>query len=267
VTAPSSLRVCTFNVHGFGDAQGRSRLQETIAVLGALACDVLVLNEVLAFNGALERLADALGMHASYGAAGYGGNAILLREKPRAVENVPLTVHGRELRTALCAELIGPAGPLVIAATHLDDRSEDARCAQLTVLRAHLSRASTPHVMAGDFNAVRTADYAPARLLEIAKLRAKNAREPPRDDVAFMMDGWGYVDAARLAHAGDSARYAQSLTTPLPEGLAVTCWVGTRIDQVWLDARAAAQLTCAHARVVETDVSDHRPVVVELAAR
>jgi endonuclease/exonuclease/phosphatase family metal-dependent hydrolase len=267
VTTSSSLRLCTFNVHGFGDARGRTRLQETIALLSALACDVLVLNEVLAFDGALERLADALGMHAAFGAAGYGGNALLLREKPRGVEHVPLTVRGRELRTALCAELVGPAGPLVIAATHLDDRSEDARCAQLTVLRAHLSRASTPHVIVGDFNAVRTADYAPARLLEIAQRRTENAREPPRDDVAFMMDGWGYLDATRLAHAGDRARYAEILKAPLPEALAVTCWVGTRIDQVWLDAHAAAQLTCTSGRVVETDVSDHHPVVVELVAR
>jgi exonuclease III len=71
------------------------------------------------------------------------------------------------------------------------------------------------------------------------------------------LDAAGYVDAVRLAHGVDSQR-------PLPPSLRSTCWAGTRVDYVWLDRRLAARLRGADADVVQTDVSDHLPVVVDL---
>jgi exonuclease III len=116
-------------------------------------------------------------------------------------------------------------------------------------------------VLAGDLNAVRAADYPPERWRDIVARRAAYGREAPSVDVVHALDARGFVDCARgrPAHEGPLA--------PLPEALQQTCWVGTRVDMVWLDAAAHAAFACTEVRVVETDVSDHRPVVVELVAR
>lgn len=262
--SPSALRLCTFNVHAWTDTQRRARLEDTTALLRALDCDVIVLQEVLDVDDELARLSRALGLHASVAEAAWGANAVLTRAAPHAVTRHALSVRGAELRSAVCVTLSdGPGAPLSIVGTHLDDRREDVRVAQLEALLARLAtrEARTPCVLAGDLNALRAADYTPAQLADIARAREQAGREPPRDDVVRMLDARGFVDAARRRPASEGP------LEPLPAPLARTCWAGTRIDMVWLDAAAHAAFACVDVRVVQTDVSDHLPVVVELRAR
>lgn len=251
------VRFCTFNVHAWCDASGRRRVAETIDVLARTRADVVVLNEVLSHDDhALAQVAAGLGMRASFAPAAWGGNAVLTRTDQVATRRLVLDDAHGEARSAALVEIATPIGPLVVVGTHLDHRREAVRLRQVQLLLDVLAVVDTPHMIAGDFNALRTSDYPPERLAAITARRRRSAHEPPSDDVVRHLDAAGYVDAVRLAHAADLQR-------PLPLSLRSTCWAGTRVDYVWLDRRLVARVRKAAAKVVKTDVSDHLPVVVE----
>jgi endonuclease/exonuclease/phosphatase family metal-dependent hydrolase len=242
------MRICTWNIHAWGDAAGRSRVDDVIAVLAGLQADVVVLNEVVSPGGPLIRLSQALDRAVFFGAAAFGGNAVLAKAGSSA-RAITLSVRGGEARNALVVDV----GGVVVVGVHLDHRHEDVRCEQLRVLIGGLSGVG-PHAIVGDLNAIDPADYPPSRLAEVAAMRARHRHEAPRADVVTLLREAGYVDSARVvAPAG-----------PLPERLGRTCWAGTRIDHVWLDAGLAAAATVKDIRVIDSDASDHAPVVVEL---
>ena len=117
-----------------------------------------------------------------------------------------------------------------------------------TLHAALTSRAATqPIVLGGDFNALTLSDYAVAQLAAIKAHREANGWEAPVDTLTSRMNTWGWVDAAQRAGA-----------------VARTCWAGTRIDYVWLDRLLASRVRHADAFVADVDVSDHRPLVVDL---
>lgn len=252
------MRFCTFNVHAWCDASGRRRVNETIDLLAHTRADVLVLNEVVSHDDpALGQVAAALGMQASFAPAAWGGNAVLTRERQVGARRLVLHASDAEARSAAIVEVATPIGPVVVIGTHLDHRREAVRLRQVQVLLDALEEADCPHVIAGDLNALRTSDYPPETLAAIVARRSRSAHEPASDDVVHRLDAAGYVDAVRLAHAVDLRR-------PLPSSLRSTCWTGTRVDYVWLDRRLAERVRGTAAEVVQTDVSDHLPVVVEI---
>ena len=244
------MRVCTWNIHAWGDAAGRSRVQDVIAVLRTVGADVVVLNEVLSPGGPLLRVAQALDKDVFYGPAAYGGNAVLAPRGSLA-QSLALVVPGGEARNAVVVD-VGDTGISVVG-VHLDDRHEAVRCAQLRTLFESI-KGLGPHVVAGDLNAVDPEDHPPARRAEIEAARARHRLEPSMNDVVAMLRDAGYLDAAR----------AGGQRGPLPEALQRTCWAGTRVDHVWLDARLAPRATVVSVEVVETDASDHQPVVVTI---
>ncbi len=248
--AAGPMRVCTWNIHAWGDAAGRSRVQDVIDVLRTVDADVVVLNEVLSPGGPLLRVAQALDKDVFYGPAAYGGNAVLAPRGSLA-QSVPLVVPGGEARNAVVVD-VGATG-IGVVGVHLDDRREAVRCAQLRTLFDRITGLG-PHVVAGDLNAIDPEDHPLARRAEIEAARARHRLEPSMNDVVTMLRDAGYVDAARAGgHRG-----------PLPEALQRTCWAGTRVDHVWLDARLAPRATVISVEVVETDASDHQPVVVTI---
>lgn len=243
------MRIGTFNVHGWGDSAGRSRVDELIAVVAATRCDVLVLNEVISPGGPLLRLADALNLQAFFGAAGYGGNAVLAPRGSTA-RTVRLQVPGSEARSAVIVDLVGG---FHVVGVHLDYRREALRLEQLQLLLAELAGLG-PHVVAGDLNAMDLRDHPPDEQAAIIAHRARSGWEPAAEDVVRRLRGAGYVD---------TARFDVEVDAPLPPERRSTCWVGTRIDHIWLDPRLARTARVVAVDVIDTDVSDHRPVMVD----
>lgn len=153
------MRICTFNVHGWSDARGRSNVDATIALLGGLDCAVVALQEVSREGAALHRVAEALGMHAVLGAESWLGNALLSRLPFEETEIVPIAAGYEEGRCAVLARVEAPGGPLELCATHLDPMYEVTRLRQLDKLLAALSRRGSARLVLGDFNALRLEDY------------------------------------------------------------------------------------------------------------
>jgi endonuclease/exonuclease/phosphatase family metal-dependent hydrolase len=261
------MRICTFNVHLWADAQGRSNTGRVIELLRSLDCDVVALNEVLRQGGQLARVAAELGMDHAYGEASWLGNALLSKRPLRHVETFQLARLCDEARSALVATVDGPAGPFDVCATHLDVQHEATRLGQLESLRRAMETRAAPHLVLGDFNAVRLADYTPAALAVLRAHRAAGHREEPRSDVVTSMDRWGYKDGFRLARAGDLAAYPAEIERPLPDDDLATCWAGTRIDYIWATPVLLDGVRVRACRRVHSDTSDHLPVLIELDAR
>ena len=179
--AAGPMRVCTWNIHAWGDAAGRSRVQDVIDVLRTVDADVVVLNEVLSPGGPLLRVAQALDKDVFYGPAAYGGNAVLAPRGSLA-QSVPLVVPGGEARNAVVVD-VGATG-IGVVGVHLDDRREAVRCAQLRTLFDRITGLG-PHVVAGDLNAID-----PARIgLPLPAL----VRDLPAGGRRFVQHASGYV--------------------------------------------------------------------------
>lgn len=261
------MRLCTLNVHLWSDAAGRSNVDRVIELLRGLDCDVVALQEVLREGGTLARVADALGLHHALGAEAWLGNALLAKRPLEAVEVAPLTVGYEEGRCAVIATVRTAQGPLDVCALHLDPHYEVTRLRQLARFSEAIARRAAAHLVLGDFNALRLSDYPADALAAVVAARARHDREEPRGEVVAQMDALGYVDLVRLARAPSSGAYRDALRTPLPDGARATCWAKTRIDYVWASPDAMAQRSLVRAAIVESDASDHHPVVVELAPR
>jgi len=260
-------RLCSLNVHLWSDRAGRGNVDRVVALLASLRCDVVALQEVIADGAQLDRVARSLGMRHALGAESWLGNALLSAHPLDAVEASPVTAGAEEGRCAVTATVQTPEGDFDVCATHLDPWYEETRLGEFDRLAAAMGGRAPAHVVMGDFNALRLADYTPASLAAVREGRAAHDREEPRGDVTARMDALGYVDLVRLAHAGDLARYRESLGAPLPPALRATCWVGTRVDYAWASAALLARYAVARAEHVATDASDHAAVVVELVAR
>ncbi len=259
------MRLCTLNVPLWGDARGRSNVDRVIDLLRALDCDVVALQEVLHDGPHLQRVADALGMHHALGAEAWLGNALLSAHPLDAVEAAPITSGYEEGRCALVASVRLPEGSVEVCSTHLDPGYEVTRLRQLERFAAAMARRPPDRVVMGDFNALRLADYTPAAIEAVRAARAASDREEPRGDVTARMDALGYVDLYRLARAPDLAGYYEALSAPLPEGACATCWASTRIDYAWASASLIERHAVMRAELVETDATDHKAIVVELA--
>jgi len=258
------MRLCTLNVHLWSDRAGRGNVDRVIDLLASLRCDVVALQEVIADGAQLARVARSLGMRHALGAESWLGNALLSAHPLDAVAVSPITAGAEEGRCAVTATVRAPEGSFDVCATHLDPWYEKTRLGELNRLAAAMGERAPAHVVMGDFNALRLADYGPAGLAVVREGRATHDREEPRGDVSARMDALGYVDLIRLAQAGDPTRYREALGAPLPDALRATCWFGTRVDYAWTSAPLLARYAVARAEHVATDATDHAAVVVDL---
>jgi endonuclease/exonuclease/phosphatase family metal-dependent hydrolase len=258
------MRFCSLNVHLWSDRAGRGNVDQLVEFLASLRCDVIALQEVIGDGAQLHRLARTLGMHHVLGAESWIGNAILSAHPLDAVTVIPITAGVEEGRCAIMATVRAADGDIDVCATHLDPSYETTRLGELDHLVAALRSRDPTHLVMGDFNALRLADYPPAVFATVCKGRFIHDREEPRGEVIARMDALGYVDVVRLAHAGDVLQYREALGASLPDVLRSTCWVGTRIDYVWASEPLLARYTVVCAKHVATDATDHAAVVVEL---
>jgi endonuclease/exonuclease/phosphatase family metal-dependent hydrolase len=242
--ATTTLRVMTYNIFAGNDLERQSNLTRVAALIDSLQVDVVLLQEVdraTARSGRVDQaavIAERAGMHVVFGSSmnfdgGEYGNAVLSRWPVQSSRVVPLQPTAArpgeapptEPRSVLHVVVSTPAGTLHVLNTHLDHRAESpARQAQVLELLAYVAGA-----VPRDARVVFGGDL--------------NAR-PEAAEVRSL--GVVFSDAWPSCGAGDGATFRSDA----PD---------RRIDYIML-----ANLRCTAARVIDTTLSDHRPVVADI---
>lgn len=137
--APSFLRVLTYNIHAGKDTAQLDNLQRVAAVIDTANADIVLLQEIdrrtRRANGAdhFDELKRLTRMHGVFGKAldfqgGDYGIAVLSRWPLDSIQVLPLavdtirdrTASTHEPRVALHVRIVTPAGPVDVINTHLD---------------------------------------------------------------------------------------------------------------------------------------------------
>lgn len=244
--ARAAIRVVSYNIHAGKDAEQRPNLERVAAVLDSLDADIVLLQEVdrgTERSGRVDQVAELdrlTGMHGAFAKSlgfqgGDYGIAALSRWPIESSETVPLPtdppadrgVKMYEPRVAIHVVVSTPAGPLHVVGTHLGAESVSTfRDQEARVLLEHL----------------RTHVPASAPLVI-----GGDFNSTPDSDVHTGFAG-AYQDSWRECGTGDGFTF--------PADSAVR-----RIDYVYVRG-----LHCAAARVVATQASDHRPLLVTFRA-
>jgi endonuclease/exonuclease/phosphatase family metal-dependent hydrolase len=233
------MRLATFNIQNGLSVDGSCEPAILARACCALRADVLALQEVdreaPRSMGADQTavVADRCDLTGLYAPArrlrdgGEYGNALLAAGPITEVEHVPLPVApGREPRAAVFARVDVDGTGLSVAATHLQNR-----------------RGSVP----------RTAEEAGEQLEELRVVLDALARRPRPRVLLGDLNMAPEVAEPPLAAAGyDVADSEPTIHARAPK---------VRIDYVAVDG-----LTILASEVFDTDVSDHRALVVEVAA-
>ena len=298
------LRILTYNIHAWRDGDHVDNLQRVADTCLAVDADVICLNEVLQpYDGArqpasyfeavkkragvghaivecapregyLQRLAAALGtphvvfVEAEREQCFFGncafGNAILSRRpildaghviaRP-APGDILLGEQPRdsvEARAAVWASIGIGDERVGVCAAHLDHKADPLREKQLTLFLDELKRnAPALHLICGDLNAFQRRDHSSEAWDRILKFYEKRGWPAPGEDALALDAAYaaGFVDAG----AGFN--------------IEPTCWTANplfRIDHVLLNAALHKRCRVVDYRRVDSDASDHYPVVVDL---
>ena len=201
-TAPSSIRIATWNIkHGRG-LDGRVDLARTIEAIDDLEVDVIALQEVdegVRRSGGTDQAGVAgrqLGMHPMFGAfmdhqGGRYGLAILSRLPVKSVADWRLS-DGHEPRVALAARFAMPGGENVtMVSVHFDWVDDDGfRFKQATETMDRIRALDTPWIVLGDFN-----DTPDSRTMRAFRALGRDAAKPkdargtfPADDPRIEID-------------------------------------------------------------------------------
>jgi len=245
------LRVLVFNIHAGKDAAGKPNLEGVADVVRATAADIVLLQEVDCGTGRsgkedqLQRLADLLndGGRKTYSTAfgksldfdgGEYGIAALVRGAIDSPRTEALPVQPPQERSGRSHE---PRAALMLTA--------QTRLGSVNVLTTHLDASAAEHY----------------RLQESARVI----------DLTNMMSGAEAVMAGGDFNAKPGSRtYQQLLFAGLRDSW-LSCGSGDgftypadkpvkRIDYLFL----AGSLRCKSARVIDSRVSDHRPLLVTI---
>ena len=242
------LRVLTYNIHAGKDAGGVDNLERVAEIIRTNEADIVLLQEVdrmTTRSGGVDQFDELMrrtGLHGAFGKSldyqgGQYGIAILSRWPVRAQETIPLPTDPVQLRAggsiepriALAAEIASPRGTLHVVNTHIDASREDRwRLQETTYLLPVVTKRQRGFVLAGgDLNS-----------------------EP---DTAVQKK----IRAAGLRDLWDECGGGNSLTFPASVPV-------KRIDYVYAYRK---NVRCTSARVLETEASDHRPVLFTLTTR
>lgn len=138
-----TIRVATYNVHGWKGTDGGVDPRRTLAVIETLDAEVVALQEVVSphFAGvgeSLRELAAAHGYHVTFGPTMFRsdsryGNALLSRRPPAEVRRHDLKCSNREPRGALDVEFHYAGRTLRVVSTHLGLRRWERECQMRTL--------------------------------------------------------------------------------------------------------------------------------------
>lgn len=248
VRTDHSIRVLVFNIHAGKDAAARNNIQDVANLIRSAGADIVLLQEVDRGTNRsgkvdqLQALTEATGFSGTFGRSldydgGRYGIAALARRGFIYSETMPLRVTptqeraggSHEPRVALLGVAVSPMGRLQTVSTHLDASStEEYRLQEI----------------AGVLNIVRS------RTSEVTPLLlAGDLNSEPGSAVIRRIQEAGLRDAWAECGRGDGLTYPADRPVK-------------RIDYVWL----SGTLRCTAAEVLDTQISDHRPLLVTLAA-
>ena len=235
------VRVMTYNIHAGKDAQRVENLARVAAIIDSADADVVLLQEVdrrTQRSGRIDHFAELrrlTGMHGVFGKSldfqgGEYGIAVLSRWPLDSIAAVSLKVDppqersgaGYEARIALHVVVRSPAGRFHLVNTHLDASGQGTyRRQELIAALAHMKEAVP----------------AEGPLLFGGDLNAR----PTTDEIAAI--GFALTDA--FAACGSGA--GQTFPADAPD---------RRIDYIFY-----RRARCHEARVINTQASDHRPML------
>jgi endonuclease/exonuclease/phosphatase family metal-dependent hydrolase len=242
-----TLRVLVFNIHAGKDGGGRDNLADVAQLVRTTAADVVLLQEVDRGTNRsgkvdqLKALSDATKYAVVFARSldydgGQYGIAALSKDGFVFNETVPLSVlpaqaragGSHEPRVALVATAITDGGRLQLVNTHLDSSADESYRLQ---------------EVDGVLNAVR-----PRMSQATPVMIAGDFNAEPASAVAQKLRAGGLRDAWTECGQGDGFTYPADQPTK-------------RIDYVFL----TGSLRCTAAQVIDTKISDHRPLLVTLA--
>jgi len=237
-----------FNIHAGKDANGRDNLLDVAQLVRTTSPDIVLLQEVDRGTNRsgkvdqLQALIDATEYHGIFGRSldydgGAYGIAALSRDGFVFSETVPLAVlpvqaragGSHEPRVALVASAQTPSGRLQMVNTHLDASADESY---------RLQEAE------GVLNAVR-----PRASIRTPVVAGGDFNAEPASAVVRKLLAAGLRDAWTECGQGDGFTYPADQPTK-------------RIDYLFL----TGSLRCTAAQVIDTRISDHRPLLVTLAA-
>ena len=241
-----NARVLVYNIHAGKDAKGADNLARVAQLVRSSGADIVLLQEVddgTRRSGSVNQpavLARSTGFHVAFGSAldydgGKYGVAILSRWP--IVEDTLFHLYvdppqrrapnSHEPRGALRAIIASPAGRLAVINTHIDAQASDRwrrQEADSVVSLVAQTRRLVPMVIAGG-----------------------DMNSTPESAVQSNVRAAGLRDSWTECAGGDGFTY--------PDDEPVK-----RIDYLYL----TGSIRCASARVIETRVSDHRPLLVDV---
>lgn len=135
---PETLRIATYNVHGWKGIDGAVDPRRAMAVVASLNADVVALQEVVSphlvgAGHSLPEMAGEQGYHVTFGPTMFRsdsryGNALLTRRPPVGVRRHDLECSNREPRGALDVELVYAETRLRVLTTHLGLKRWEREC-------------------------------------------------------------------------------------------------------------------------------------------
>ncbi len=241
-----STRVMVYNIHAGKDAAGADNLAGVAELVRRTGADLVLLQEVdrgTRRSGSVDQpavLAERTGFHVAFGSAldydgGKYGVAILSRWPIVADTLIHLPVTPSQTRAggtheprgALRVVVASPAGRIALIDTHLDPTGDD---------RWRRQEADSVVSLA-----------AQARRVEPMVIVGGDFNSTPESAVQSAVRAGGLRDAWAVCASGDGFTYPVDAPTK-------------RIDYLFL----TGDIGCAGARVIETRVSDHRPLIVDV---
>lgn len=246
----ATFKVLVYNVHAGKDAAGKDNLQRVADVVRDANADIVLLQEVdkgTRRSGGVDQPAEyarrtgyqvRFGKSLDYDGGDYG-IAILSRWPIRRDSTVHLPVEppqersggSHEPRVAMFAEVAAPFGNLVVFNTHIDASGDERWRLQEIQTIQRIARAAlrdgAKHVLFGG-------DF----------------NSTPESAVQTQLRANGFNDAWQRCGTGEGLSYPADSSKK-------------RIDYLFLLAGAE----CTEARVVNTQASDHRPVLFTLRPR
>jgi len=239
-----ALKIVSYNIQ----EGGSGRLSSIADVLRQQQPDVVALLEASS-RATVESLAHELGMEVAFGEANtpIGHIAWLSRLPICRTEN---RRHPGLAKTLLEIEVSWADAPLHLFATHLSARWDPPEPAEEIPIILDLLRplAGQPHLLVGDFNALRPGDPVGPPPEGVEK-RGDAADGAPRDAIRLILDA-GYIDCYRTQHS-QSPGYTYPSDRP---------WL--RLDYIFASPPIAASLhgcDVVHADDAVT-ASDHLPM-------
>jgi endonuclease/exonuclease/phosphatase family metal-dependent hydrolase len=246
--ASRDVRVLVYNIHAGWDASGKENLDRVSAVVQTARADVVLLQEVDRFTtrsgrvDQLARLASATSMRAAFGKTldyqgGAYGIAILSRWPivRDSLYHLPVSLAQQraggsyEPRGVLHAVIRSPHGDVHVFNTHLDASADDhyrTQEARTATQLAESAKSSGRVLLGGDLNAT------------------------PDSPVLSFFRSRGWIDPWTACARGSPEGRTYPAHSPV-----------RRIDYLLADAR----WSCREAVVLESDASDHRPVLYVLS--